>query len=398
MKMHPIVEHFLDSTDHYKLTIGAAILRKFPDTWVKWKFKCRNVGIVWTQEMVDEINAQLDHLCTLRVTEEEVAFVRSIRYIPKGYPEFLRMLQLDRSLIKVRLDEDGVLNIESEGPWFLTTYFEIPVLAIVNEVYFYFLAGGNRAAIETLLDGAEKLLSEKIQQAKFHQGFTFTDFGTRRRFSKDWQESVIARLAKELPGTFNGTSNPYFAMKYGLTPIGTVAHEWYMVGQALENVTLAHSQSYMLQSWVDVYRGDLGTALSDTLGTDKFLKDFDQYFAKLYDGLRHDSGDPFDWGEKILDHYESMNVSPINKTLVFSDGLTMSRALELFEHFKGRVRTTFGIGTSLTNDIPGVTPLNIIMKLDFVNSRPVAKLSDNPGKRMCSDPAFLSYLLKVVAE
>jgi len=394
MKLNPIVEHFGDSQDWYKYTMGNAILRKFPDVWVKWKFKCRNPGIIWTKEMVQEINEQLDHLCTLSPDEQEVAFVRGIKYISKGYADFLMMLRLPRHLIRVRLDGTD-LEISCEGPWFITTYFEIPTLAIVNEVYFQFTVPEEKKA--EILKGADERLTEKIEQAKFHPGFTFTDFGTRRRFSKAWQEHVIQRLKAELPGTFNGTSNPYFAMKYDLTPIGTVAHEWYMVGQGIEGVTLANSQKYMLQAWSDVYRGDLGTALTDTLGNDKFIEDFDKYFALLYSGLRHDSGDPYDWGELMIDHYLDLGIDPKTKTLVFSDGLTILKAIDLWKHFKDRVRvSTSGIGTSLTNDIPECVPLNIVMKIIMVNGNPVAKVSNNPSKGMCEDPEFEAYLKKVI--
>jgi nicotinate phosphoribosyltransferase len=196
------------------------------------------------------------------------------------------------------------------------------------------------------------------------------------------------------------------AKKYELTPIGTMAHEFIMAGQALEGVTLAGSQKYMLQAWVDEYRGDLGTALTDTLGVDKFLRDFDLYFSKLYDGVRHDSGDPFEWGYKMIEHYKAMKIDPKTKSFVWSDGLDFPRAAQLYDAFKNLAKCSFGIGTNLTNDFPEdvfpnkekIHPLNIVMKIVSAGGKPVAKLSDDPGKGMCEDESFLSYLKKVISE
>jgi nicotinate phosphoribosyltransferase len=385
-----IVEHFLDSQDWYKMTMGSCILCNFSDVWVRWKFKCRNEGIIWTRKMLEEIYDEIIHLCSLRVTEEEIEFVRSVSYIPKGYPEFLKTLQLDKDFIKISL-VGTELVISVEGPWYLTTYFEIPVLAIVNEVYFR-----NTNPINEIiyLKSAERVL-EKANLAK-ENGLHFSDFGTRRRFSRSWQNDIISNLTKNLPrDIFTGTSNPYFAMKYNITPIGTMAHEFLQVSQAFDNVSLANSQKHMLQVWLEEYRGKLSIALSDTLGFDKFLKDFDLYFAKLYDGVRHDSGDPYLWGNRMLAHYENLNIDPKTKTLVFSDGLSFPLAVGLNIFFKDKINVSFGIGTNLTNDIPGVTPLQIVMKIVEVNGKPVAKISDNPAKGMCEDLDFLNYLKKV---
>jgi nicotinate phosphoribosyltransferase len=287
--------------------------------------------------------------------------------------------------------DEGGLSITVKGPWFLTIFFEIPLLSIVNEVYFkHTTDGAARRA-----DG-ERRLAEKIDLAR-REGFRFSEFGTRRRYSYAWQKSVIETLCRSLPQeVYTGTSNTYFAKETGTMPIGTMAHEFIQAGQALDNVTLARSQASMLQAWVEEYRGDLGIALSDTLGFDKFLQDFDLYFAKLYDGVRHDSGDPAAWAERMIAHYERLRIDPRTKTLVFSDGLDFPRAAELWRRFRGRANILFGIGTNLTNDFSGVTPLQIVIKLTSCNGRPVAKLSDSPGKLMCEDEAFLSYLRTVV--
>ncbi len=199
---------------------------------------------------------------------------------------------------------------------------------------------------------------------------------------------------KDLPN-FIGTSNVYFAKKYNLKPIGTMAHEWIMAGQGQEDVSLRNSQKAMLQAWCNEYRGDLGIALSDTLGVDAFLEDFDLYFAKLYDGIRHDSGDPDVWARKVICHYSKLGVEPKTKTLVFSDGLTFETAAKIYNKFKFAAKVSFGIGTNLTNDFEDITPLQIVMKIVKCNGLPVAKISDSPDKGMCNDKEYLTYLKKV---
>ena len=234
---------------------------------------------------------------------------------------------------------------------------------------------------------------------KENNGFKFSEFGTRRRFSFKWQDKVINILKKKIPKScFVGTSNVYFAKKYDILAVGTNAHEYYQVGQALDKVRLAESQKFMLQSWVNEYRGDLGIALSDTLGTDKFLKDFDLYFAKLYDGIRHDSGNPIEWGYKVINHYKKLRINPMTKTLLFSDSLDFDKAYKIYKEFKNQTNVTFGIGTFIMNDFkPIAKPLNIVMKLQSVNGKPVAKLSDDEGKTICEDKEFLHYL-KIVSQ
>jgi len=375
-----------------------SVLHKFPNIWVKYRFKCRNSGILWTDNIVNYITDEIDKYCTLTFTKEELDWLGSLRYIKKDLIEFLRIYRPQREHVHITHTPGGTdLDITVEGPWFLTTLFEVPILAIVNEVYFAETVM-NEVAIRdmsTFFGTAETRLSQKIEIAK-KEKFLFSDFGTRRRFSGYWQNQVIHKLAKELPrDIFGGTSNMYLAMHENLTPIGTMAHEYICVGQSLDSVTLASSQTYMLQAWVDEYRGDLGTALSDTLGTDKFLKDFDLYFAKLYDGVRHDSGDPITWGEKMINHYEALRIDPRTKQFVFSDGLDFEKAARIHKHFKDRAKVSFGIGTNLTNDFEGVTPLNIVMKIVEANNRPVAKISDNPGKTMCEDEGFIKYLRQV---
>jgi nicotinate phosphoribosyltransferase len=273
--------------------------------------------------------------------------------------------------------------------------FEIFVLYIVNELYFRRLPAG----AEVLAVARQRLL-EKVQllQSWSHsnaskQPFLFFDFGLRRRYSGAWHEEVLRILARDVPESFRGTSNVHLARQLGLVPIGTMAHEYLQAYQAF-GFRLRDFQKAALEGWVQEYRGDLGIALTDVVGMDAFLADFDLYFAKLFDGLRHDSGDPIAWGEKAIAHYEKLRIDPQTKRLVFSDGLNLPRALQLHDHFSDRIPCSFGIGTDLTNDTPH-RALNIVMKIVSCAGQPVAKLSDSPGKTLCEDQTFLAYLRQV---
>lgn len=390
-----IIESLLDQ-DFYKFTMAQAVLHRFPDYRVRYRFSCRSEGILWTRAMLDEMNAELDHYCGLGFRKEELDFLSSIRFLKPYFIEFLSLYRPKRENVRAWLEPDAAgrdeLRIEVAGPWFLTIHFEMPILSIVNEVYFR--RTSRFAAIEA---GGRARLDAKMARAR-SEGFPFSEFGTRRRYSRAWHEYVAERLAKELPPEiFLGSSNVLMSMRLGTRPIGTMAHEFIQAGQAAGNVTLADSQRFMLQAWVDEYRGDLGIALSDTLGTDKFLADFDLYFAKLYDGVRHDSGDPFAWGERMLAHYRSLKIDPRTKNFVFSDSLDFDLAARLWSRLKDEAKVSFGIGTNLTNDFEGVTPLSIVVKMVECNGRPVAKLSDNPAKTMCEDQGYLTYLRSVTA-
>jgi nicotinate phosphoribosyltransferase len=315
-------------------------------------------------------------LGTLTLSDEELEYLKSIRYISPDFVESLRGFRLDPSAIEITTEPEFSLRIR--GSWLSTILFEVPVLAIVNEVYF------RNAHPETpaLLVEGRKRLSEKASQIG---SLRIMEFGTRRRYSQKWQEEVVDTLKNQLIGT----SNVYLAKKFNLKPFGTMAHEFLQAGQAL--VHPLDSQKFMLEAWMQSYRGDLGIALSDIFGFEKFLEDFDLLFTKAYDGCRHDSGDPVIWGEKLLAHYEKYGVDARTKTAVFSDGLDIPKAQALAERFEGRIRTIFGVGTSLTNDL-GVPSLPVVLKLVRVNGRPVIKLSDSPGKTMSEDAAYETYL------
>ena len=389
MKLEPIVISLLD-TDLYKFNMDQVIFHRHTDLSGKYYFKCRNENIVFTQEMLDEINAQLDHLCTLYFTGEELDYLRSIRFIKDDYIEFLRLWHPIREYVTTSLD-NGELEIVVSGPLFSAMQFEIYLLEIVNEVYFRFKYDYDR-----LLKSARERLDRKIKD--FQSGkysFTFAEFGCRRRLSREWEDEVIRRLATETENCV-GTSNVYFAMKYDLTPIGTYAHEFVQMYQGIDSIPLAYTNHYAMKDWYNEYDGDNGTALTDTITTDLFLLDFNRSMVNNYTGVRHDSGDPFEWGDKIIRHYESYGVDPKTKLLLFSDSLDFDRAEALYNYFKDRAKVSFGIGTYCSNDTEE-QPLNIVIKLQYVNGRPVAKLSDVPAKAMCRDGAYLEYLKRSVA-
>lgn len=388
----PIIKSLLDS-DLYKFTMMQAVLHHFPGAQVAYRFHCRSENVDLRPHAA-KIREEINALCTLRFAEDELAYLRGLRFIKPDFVDFLRLFQLQTDYVEVRTDS-GALEIEIRGPWLHTILFEVPVLAIVNEVYFAAEQTRERLEIaEERLSGKISLLAEDLaQNADNAAGFHFSDFGTRRRFSASWQNRVVEQLANAFPQNFTGTSNVMLAKRHKLTAIGTMAHEWLQAAQAL-GPRLVDSQKFALEMWAKEYRGDLGIALSDVVGVNAFLRDFDLYFSKLFDGARQDSGDPFEWTEKMIQHYRSQRLDPRTKRLVYSDALTMERALEIYHRYKGQALLSFGIGTSLTNDT-GVEPLSIVMKMIECNGQPVAKISDSPGKTMCEDETYLAYLRQV---
>jgi len=387
MKLSPIVTSLL-STDLYKFTMNQVMFHKHTNLNGVYLFKCRNKDVTFTPEMIDEINAQIDHLCTLTFTDEELEYLAGLRFIKYDYVEFLRLWRPLRKYVRCFSDA-GDLYIEVSGPLFSAMQFEIYLLEIVNEVYFRM----NYNYIQLIASANEKL-DKKLE--KFADGtytFNFAEFGCRRRLSGEWEDYVLGKLLET--GHCVGTSNVYLAMKYGCTPIGTYAHEYIQMFQGVPGIQLAYTNKVAMEEWFEEYQGDLGTALTDTLGTDLFLMDFNKLQALCYSGVRHDSGDPIEWGEKIIAHYEELGIDPKTKTLLFSDGLDFDKAQEIYNYFKDRIKVSFGIGTFLSNDTD-VPALNIVIKLQYVNGHPVAKISDNPGKAMCQDSAYLTYLKNAV--
>ena len=394
-----IITSLLD-TDLYKFTMMQVVLHQFPGAQVEYKFKCRNPGVSLAP-FADDIRNEIRSLCTLHFSDSELAYLRGMRFIKSDFVDFLGLFKLNEKYITITPLPNGELEISVQGPWLHTILFEIPVLAIVNEVYFR-----NIQKTPQLADGRQRLDAKiALLQADGLHELKIADYGTRRRFSKTWHEEVLRALSAQLgtdaaskpAGQFAGTSNVLFAMKLGLTPLGTMAHEYLQAAQAL-GPRLRDSQTFAFESWAHEYRGDLGIALSDVYGMTAFLRDFDMYFCKLFDGARHDSGDPFAWGERLIAHYKANRVDPKTKILIFSDGLTVPRTIALYQRFAGRCQLAFGIGTNLTNDLgdaPAHVPLQIVMKLVKCNGQPVAKLSDTPSKNMCEDEKYLAYLRQV---
>lgn len=389
--------HSLLDTDLYKFTMLQVVLHQFPQAHGVYEFRCRNneQTVYPLADIREDFERELNHLCELTFAADELAYLRGLRFIKSDFVDYLELFQLKRRFVEVSTDNENRLNIVVKGPLLQAMFFEIYILAIVNELYF------RRLETPEVLAEGEQRLQEKAELLKYYVGlqqpddppFLIADFGTRRRYTLAWQEHVVQTLFQAAPEAFRGTSNVYLAKKHGLTPIGTMAHEFLQAFQAL-NVRLRDFQKAALEAWVHEYRGDLGIALTDVVGMDAFLRDFDLYFAKLFDGLRHDSGDPYVWGDKAYAHYKKLKIDSRTKMLTFSDGLDLTKAWNLHQYFKNRFKTSFGIGTNLTNDL-GHTPLNIVLKLVECNGQSVAKISDSPGKTMSDNNTFLAYLRQV---
>lgn len=386
-----LISSLLD-TDLYKFTMMQAVLHQFPGTEVTYRFKCRNADVS-LGHLADRVRAEIDNLASLSFSEDELQWLGQLRFIKSDFVDFLGLFRLNPKYVTVTGEPGSDLEIEITGPWLHTIMFEIPILAIVNELYFQ-----EFTSTATTEEGRSRLVAkiEKLQAPEL-SNLKIADYGTRRRFSKEWQREVLTTLQNRLglipQGQFAGTSNVLLAKELGLTPLGTMAHEYLQACQAL-GPRLRDSQTFAFESWAKEYRGDLGIALSDVYGIEPFLRDFDLYFCKLFDGARHDSGDPFVWGERMIKHYQDNRVDPKTKTLIFSDSLTVDKTIELYERFHDRCELAFGIGTNLTNDV-GFTPLQIVIKMTQCNGQPVAKISDTPDKNMCEDENYLSYLKQV---
>jgi len=394
MKLQPIIISLLEN-DMYKFSMGQAIYHQFPAYKTTWTFKCRNTDVKFTSEMVQEIRDQIKAYCDLTFTEEELQYLDEIRWIKGSYIDFLRLWRPRYEDFSITEEGDCGLSIETRGTWLNTSMYEIPTLAIVNEVYFRM-----NYNYEKLIQAFREKLKEKIGwlESGRYDLSSFSEFGLRRRLSAEAQDLAVQELsrAKLACGKFVGTSNVYLARKHDLLPVGTMAHEWIMcVGQGDHKHNPAYSNWYSLDAWVKEYSVLNGTALTDAITTDCFLRDFQLTFSTLFSGVRHDSGDPFEWGEKMIAHYESLGIDPSTKTLLFSDSLNFERADALCRHFKDRTKVAFGIGTYISNDTC-VPPLNIVMKTTMCNGQDVAKISDTPGKGMCKNPEYVEYLERCI--
>ncbi|APU75572.1 nicotinate phosphoribosyltransferase [Vibrio parahaemolyticus] len=396
-----IIQSALDF-DVYKVNMMSAVAALYPDAMVSYKFIVRSEEDL--SELLPEVKAEVLKLQDVRFTEDEIAYMK--RVAPYLKPEFVEALrhfrfnpQSDVSFHnKTMSDGSSQLRITINGLWKETILYETIIMSIVSEV-----RSRQRWSdipfeqFQTVLEDKVRYLKAELERRNI-TNFKFADMSTRRRFSFQVQRTMLEYLSKELPQCLTGTSNYHLARELDLTPIGTVAHEWFMGHQALVNVR--DSQKIALQRWQKMFNGALGIALTDTIGIDAFLKDFDEELSNAYVGVRHDSGCPFTWGEKMIAHYESLGIDPMTKTLVFTDGLNFEQALDICEHFQGRVQVSFGIGTSLANDMGNYVndqgeayqPLSIVIKMVTCNGSPVAKISDEPEKAMCEDIFFLMNL------
>ena len=381
--------------DLYKFSMGQAIYHQFSDYKTTWTFKCRNKDVHFTKEMLEEIKEQIEAYCELRFTEEELDYLGQITWLKESYVDFLRLWQPRFADFIIDDEASWGLRVEATGTWLNTSMYEVPVLAIINEVYFR-MSGG----YDDRMVSFERKLDEKIQwlaDGKYQIG-SFSEFGLRRRLSGEAQELAVDKLRKADLGTsrFVGTSNVYLAKKFNLKPVGTMAHEWIMcTGQGNHKHNPAYSNWYALDAWVKEYGVLNGTALTDTITTECFLKDFQLTFATLFSGVRHDSGDPFEWAEKMISHYKKLGIDPKTKTLLFSDSLDFERADKIWKNLHDRINVAFGIGTYISNDTD-VEALNIVMKVTDCNNMDVAKISDVSGKGMCKNPDYVDYLQRCI--
>lgn len=395
MRLPQIINSLLE-TDMYKFSMGQTIFHQFTSYKTTWTFKCRNKDVHFTDEMVEEIKEQVQAFCQLRFTEEELEYLDNITWIKGTYVDFLRLWQPRYEEFTITTDAPCGLAIDAAGTWLNTTMYEIPVLAIVNEVYF-------RMAYDydVLLKQFKRRLDEKVRllEEDTYRLSDFSEFGLRRRLSAAAQEMAVKAIAEvELPADshFIGTSNVYLAKKFNLKPVGTMAHEWIMcTGQGNHKHNPAYSNWYALDAWVKEYGILNGIALTDTITTDCFLRDFQLTYATLFSGVRHDSGDPYEWGDKMIAHYNSLGINPRTKTLLFSDSLDFERATALYDYFKDKAKVAFGIGTFISNDTDEEA-LNIVMKTTKCNGMDVAKISDVAGKGMCKNPDYVDYLNRCI--
>lgn len=383
----PVLHTLLD-TDAYKLHMQQAVFHRYHDVQVAAEFRCRGDDLLGIY--ADAIREQVDAMQHLHLQDDEFQWLSGLPFFKEDYLQWLRNFRYDPTQVQISND-NGKLHIRLEGPWREVIMWEVPLLAVISELVHRFRSP--EASVEQALATLENKLvdfaglTESLDMSRFR----LMDFGTRRRFSREVQQAIVERLQQE--PWFVGTSNYDLARRLNLTPMGTQAHEWFQAHQQI-SPELATSQRAALAAWLDEYPDQLGIALTDCITMDAFLRDFGPEFATAYQGLRHDSGDPLEWGEKAIAHYQKLGIDPMSKVLVFSDNLDLPKAVGLYRHFSSRINLGFGIGTRLTCDIPQVKPLNIVIKLVECNGKPVAKLSDSPGKTICHDKAFVRALRK----
>lgn len=373
-----VIKTILD-TDLYKFTTSYAYIKLFPYAIGTFTFKDRD-ETEYTEGFLEALKNEIHNLEMVKLTSEEQEYMTThCRFLPSVYWEWLSSFRFDPNKIEVWLDEYHHLQMTVTDYLYKVTLYEVPLLAIVSEIKNQFL---NRIPDkQTILDK----LADKVNLSNVHQ-MPFSEFGTRRRFSFDVQKLVVEYL-KEHAQYCTGTSNCHLAMKYDMRPMGTHPHEWFMFHGA--QFGYKHANYMALENWVNVYDGDLGTALSDTYTSDSFLSNFSRKQAKLFDGVRCDSGDEYEFIERLIARYKELGIDPTTKTIIFSNALDFEKALKIYQYCQGKIRCSFGIGTNLTNDT-GYQPSNIVMKLSRCKMsqsqewRECVKLSDDMGKHMGS--------------
>ena len=357
-------------TDLYKLTMQQCVHHQYPYSQASYSFTCRNDN-VYLGFLASRIQEQIERMKDLSLTNEEKKYLQNINFFKKDYLDYLEGYRFNPQQVQI-VNHNGILKIDIAGSWLETILWEVPLLAIVNQLYFE-----NKSNFKDIKNEGERRLLKKISIIKNYPRFQFADFGTRRRYSRDWQEKVIKTFLQYCPQLI-GTSNVKFAMDAEIKAIGTQAHEYISAHIALvDNIREAQKRAFYV--WLQEYGINLGIALTDTFTTDAFFQDFDYTLAHSFSGVRQDSGDPFNFGKKMIEHYKNLGIDPKIKTIVFSDGLDIPKAIELWKEFDGQIGLSFGIGTNLTNDM-GIEPLNIVIKMVSCNGKPVVKLSDNPTK------------------
>lgn len=385
-----IITSILD-TDAYKLHMQQAVFHHYPDTTVVAEFRCRSDDLLG--QYAEEIKHQVKLMESLTLSNDEFHYLSGISFFKSDYLNWLKNWRFNSQLLTIT-NREGRLDIRIEGKWLDVILWEVPLLAVVSEIA-HRDRSPNIGVPEALAQLKNKLARFNEQTANMDMsGFNLMDFGTRRRYSFAVQSAVVDYLKSHFDN-FHSTSNYLLAYRLGLTPVGTQAHEWFQAHQRL-TPTLQDCQKTALKVWLEEYPQDLGVALTDCITMDAFLRDFDAYLANHYQGLRHDSGDSIEWGEKAIAHYQQLGIDPKTKMLVFSDSLTFDKAIKIYQHFHHRVKLSFGIGGFLACDIPSIEAntkaLNIVLKLTQCNNQSVAKLSDSPGKTISQDLAFINEL------
>jgi len=375
--MNPIITSILDS-DTYKFSMQNTVLELYPDVRVSYKFKNRG-SHRFNQEFLDELRRQIYYMDDVHLTNDEYIWLKeNIPYLKRGYLAYLKNYKFDPNCVTISLDAENNLQLDVQGLWRNTILFEVPLMAIISEIYFKLID------TDWNMDGQEEKAYNKIIKLSSEE-CDFADFGSRRRRNFKTQNLVLKTFKNIDSVYFKGTSNLYFAKKYGIKAIGTVSHEFIMAISVLES--LRHANYYALKKWEEVYQGNLGIALTDTFGTNSFLNDFNLELSKLYSGTRQDSGNPFIFTDKIVAHYKKFNINPMSKFIIFSDGLDVEKAIKIKKYCENKIQCSFGIGTHFSGDFGEQSPpLNMVIKLSSVEQNgvyiPVVKLSDSPTKNM----------------